>query len=260
MRSNKTKVWIGPSGRMASAYSLCLQSKGINVISDEKAADIILLSSFSGIQSYKILCGMEIRKGCLVVDLTTQSIPHLEAVEDLVRRAGIHYFAGGVTGGAGQVGSSEFRVLLGPTVNIESLRAIIEKIGSVIHFSTAKQAVAAKLLHNFYLIVSSHTMGAVSSTAKSLGIDVKQMFLVLDTGTAGRKPSSSSVARDQLCIPQSSYTSSLVAKDWNAIKESFQVLGINLFDDKVISSLHENAGSQPYTLTLMKYWTDLYES
>lgn len=245
-------------GTMAQAYAECFLKRDLALTEKSESADLILISAFSGHDTYRLLEKARFRSGAVIVDLTTQSLPELSRLQDFCFTRSYAYYAGGVTGGAEQVGETGFNLLLGPAGIPEEVLTVLAALGSVQEFATAEQAVAAKLLHNLYLIILAHAQGAVLELAEAH--EIPAIWDVLDMGTAGRKPSAGSVVRDSRDLPKSSYLSGLVSKDLEALKQSFPYLPFNpFFNLKEMQSLHQPHGMQAFTKTISDFWKDSNE-
>jgi 3-hydroxyisobutyrate dehydrogenase-like beta-hydroxyacid dehydrogenase len=179
-----------------------------------------------------------------IVNLTTQSLRATAVCSSVASSAGATYYGGGIAGGRAQVLAGTATLLLGPPPP-KSVLQFLAHIGTLISFPDERTAAAAKLLHNFVLILENHAIAAGMQLAQSCGIS--KFEHVLDLGTAGRPPSKSSVVRDFRAAPRSSYTCELVAKDLRELAASFPSLrrlpGLNF--EQLVRFYARNRG--PYT-------------
>lgn len=157
----------------------------------------------------------------ILIDLCTQSTDAARRAAHFEAARGVAYCAGGVLGGGHEVAKGAAHFLIGPPPP-EAAQAILRQAGRVHVFKDPAAACAAKLLHNFVLLQSNHAIAAALTIAPDFGIS--RLEDLLDLGTAGRKPSQSSAARDFIRGPTSTYTSALVRKDIAAILDSFPAL------------------------------------
>jgi 3-hydroxyisobutyrate dehydrogenase-like beta-hydroxyacid dehydrogenase len=158
---------------------------------------------------------------------------------------GAGYSAGGLLGGAAGLRRGEAVLLQGPPPPAAAL-ALLQHLGPVRVFDSAKAACAAKLLHNLALILTNHALGLCLRLAGGAGVaDIEG---ILDAGTAGRVPGKSSIVRDFRGTPCSSYTSTLVAKDLRAILNSFPALpAADAATLRRLLAWHAAGGDAPYT-------------
>lgn len=243
-------VTLVGEGRMASAYLRVWQAKQFQVFQTSSAvgplSGAVVMSHFSGRVSQDVLTNAEFARGALVVDLTTQSVPDAQASRRIAEAAGATYLAGGVTGGEREVGRPGFSLLLGGIGPNQALPAYLAALGCIVRFDTLEQAVTAKLLHNFVLIATNVALGTALGLADRAGVE--NLVDVLEAGTAGRSLRSSSAARDYVRAPCSSYSSALVAKDLQAMQQSFpELLRLPGFDLGQLAAHYAQYGSKPYT-------------
>lgn len=246
-------------GRMGRAYLGCLERQGVPVRGTELAswqrepdvrAPLAVLALRSGTDTRRMVSQATSQSVGQILDLTTQAVDDSEFCVEAARRAGIGYFGGGVTGGAAEAHKGTLGLLLGPALPPE-VAVVAEKLGTVVGFTSAATATAAKLLHNFVLILHNHSLAIALRLAEEMGVE--ELEAVLDAGTAGRIPSRSSVVRDYRTGPVSSYTGNLVAKDLHAILTSFPrlegAIGVNLHP---LIELYGEGGDAPYTVTALR--------
>ncbi len=250
-----SKVCVVGVGRMGAAYVRCFQQYGIDAHNVDELQvktisfdrdELILLAVRSGADAVRTILSFQERGISTVLNLTTQGIQETQECSELASSLGIHYFGGGTTGGASQAAAGQAAILVGPAPPFAILD-VLGKLGKVIVYPRAETAAAAKLLHNLVLIIQNHAISLGLLVAEHAGID--NFDVVLDLGTAGRKPSQSSAARDYRRMhPASSYTGTLVAKDLAAIMASFpgleRVAGLDL---AALLSIYEAGGDRSYT-------------
>jgi 3-hydroxyisobutyrate dehydrogenase-like beta-hydroxyacid dehydrogenase len=241
-------VSILGGGSMARAYAAALEGHGVVVAADgEELAGVILLAFFSGKQTLAFLERAAIGNGSLLIDLATQSLAEARACQDATRRAGLRYLAGGATGGAGQVGTTSFTVLLGAVAPDESLPAWLPALGAIRTFDSVEKSVGAKLLHNLVLVLVNFALGAALDLAERS--QIPDMLGILAEGTAGRPLRAASAARDRSAPPASSYTGDLAAKDLRAIAASFPALAaLEGLDLERLAGCYQELGQQPFTV------------
>jgi hypothetical protein len=234
-------------GRMAIAIRQTLHNRCIQTnYNEDDLQPNIIVSFFSGLDTYSFIEKSNFLDGSVLVDLTTQSVEAALRSSELAKIKGICYLAGGVTGGIREVGSPRFVMLLGSLIKPSDSPPWLHLLGSIHIYDTIEKAVRAKLLHNLYLVVSSQILGTVMQLADKYGIE--DIHAVLDKGTAGRLITHHSVVRDYLNTPSSTYTSELASKDIDAIIRSFsEGLNGDWLDLERLKDLHFSAGQQPYT-------------
>lgn len=208
-------------------------------------AELLVLALRAGADALRVLANVNICRKAAIWNVTTQAIPESRECAELAASRGFGYYGGGVTGGASDAAAGCAGILIGPPPPA-AIAGIAGLIGQVIVYPDAAAATAAKLLHNLVLILQNHVIAASLQLAGASGVD--NLASVLDIGTAGRKPSESSAARDYTIAPRSSYTCRLVAKDLRALLGSFAELrkmtGINLEE---LAAFYEAGGDAPYT-------------
>jgi 3-hydroxyisobutyrate dehydrogenase-like beta-hydroxyacid dehydrogenase len=210
-----------------------------------KPVDVVILSLRSGAEGCRILDTGQLPSGVHVVDLTTQEAGHCTEAGQICSQRGFAYSAGGVLGGVKQISEGRAVFLVGPKPSLAVID-ILKSLGSIILLPTPIAACQAKLLHNLVLLLNNHAIALCMRLASEVGLD--SIEKILDCGTAGRRPSQSSVARDCRDGPSSSYTSALVVKDVRAIIRSFPELRLaKMFDLDQIAVLHQDGGDRPYT-------------
>jgi 3-hydroxyisobutyrate dehydrogenase-like beta-hydroxyacid dehydrogenase len=235
-------------GRMASAYTEALKSGGLTVNNnpDNLNAPYTIAAFFSGMQSKLFLEGAALQPGAILIDLTTQTVDTASHCGALAKSSGILYAAGGITGGSQQVGSVSSTLLLGGSAT-QALPSWLSMLGNAMIFDSIEQAVSAKLLHNFVLLMINHCLSIALELAQLQGIG--NFTEVLERGTAGRSLRRTSAVRDFEDYPISSYSAQLVSKDLKAMLDSFpQLAGIVGIDLKELSSYYKIWGSEPYTI------------
>ena len=233
---------------MASAYTEALKSGGLTVNNnpDDLKALCTIVAFFSGEQSKLFVEGTALQPGTVLIDLTTQTVDSAIYCGALAEASGILYAAGGITGGSQQVGSVSSTLLLGGSA-IHALPSWLSLLGNAMIFESIEQAVSAKLLHNFVLLMINHGLSIALELAQLQGIG--NFIEVLERGTAGRSLRRTSAVRDFEDYPISSYSAQLVSKDLKAMLVSFpqlaSLVGINVEE---LSSYYHTWGSEPYTI------------
>jgi 3-hydroxyisobutyrate dehydrogenase-like beta-hydroxyacid dehydrogenase len=155
----------------------------------------------------------------VVVDLTTQSTATAVAADRLAKAGGARYWAGGLTGGAAALERVEGVFLLGPPDLPQPVRTALEHAGRVVEFTTAAQAVVAKLIHNYVLLSGSYALAFALAAAEQIGCRDAVVEAIV-TGPAGRPGPAQSVVRDAYGRGRSSYSVRLVRKDLDQLQRS----------------------------------------
>jgi 3-hydroxyisobutyrate dehydrogenase-like beta-hydroxyacid dehydrogenase len=245
-------VTVLGGGRMATAYTGALQSSGLVVSTDPQQilSPVTLMAFFSGVQSRNYLESIRLHPGSILIDLATQDFSSARCCLEIVSSAGALYAAGGVTGGARQVGTESTTLLLGGPGTHE-LPSWLSLLGHILVYESVEQAVAAKLLHNFILLMVNHSLGIALELARHNGI--LNLLDVIERGTAGRPLHASSAARDRRDCPSSTYSAALASKDLRAIIDSFpQLANLEGFDLLALSDYYKLWGNEPYTMATLQ--------
>lgn len=252
--ADETSVLILGQGIMGRAYADRLESSGTLCRRTGKRdwrkallewSGVVLVAVTNGEDSRAVVESLQSRH-TLVIDLTTQTPSEANWCAATCHTKGIDYYAGGVTGGGQQVLQGEAVLLLGPTPLPVRVMELAEIIGAVQKFNTAGDACAAKLLHNFVLIVAGRALAVALRVAEERGIG--SLADVIERGTAGRPVRCQSVVRDFEQPPTSTYTCALVAKDLRAMKREFpQLTNTAGLDLEGLAAMFDRGGDRPYT-------------
>lgn len=246
--SRRQGICVIGGGRVAEACAAALANAGVELVhphTDLRDCDI-LSAAFDGRATLATISDLDLGGVRVFVDLATQSIGEATATAAACEVHSIPYFAGGLTGGVAQIGSTDCTVILGTSRPVSAVPAWIEHLGQPALQATLEAAISAKLLHNLVLIVSNHALGAALEVADAIG--VRDFPAILAAGTAGRPPLQSSTLRDRHHGFTSSYSSSLVAKDLRAIVDSLpQLERLSTIDLLGLAAAHESWADLPYT-------------
>lgn len=246
--TDRRAVCVIGGGRIAAACSTALARAGVEIVDtkdDLKGCDI-LSAAFDGRATLTAMAALNLEGVRTFVDLATQSIAEAHATEAMCEKHAITYFAGGLTGGVSQVGSSECTIILGSSRPDAEPPAWVDHLGRPAPQATLTASVTAKLLHNFVLIVANQALGAALHLAEDAG--VSDFPAILAAGTAGRPLKEASALRDRYRGFTSSYSSSLVAKDLRAMVDSLPELReLCAIDLPQLAAAHEPWGDMPYT-------------
>jgi 3-hydroxyisobutyrate dehydrogenase-like beta-hydroxyacid dehydrogenase len=189
----------------------------------------------------------------VVVDLTTQSLVDVRRTSGVAAEAGLRYVAGGITGGvAGIERSAGAAFVGGADVRAFEVDALAG-VGAVIALPSVDHAVAAKLLHNWYLFATGAALAQAAAVAEHLGLAPGALIHAIHTGPAGRAVPSHSVVRDWLGTPLSSYSSRLAAKDLPSIAELFAEADVDstLPLPDLLEAAFADAPDQPFSSALL---------
>ncbi len=251
MATDDGSAWaIVGDGRMGRAFQARARALGrdCELLAPDKAESVagrLCVLALRAGRDTRLFLAARVGETLGVLDLTTQSTRDAAAGAELARVRGVAYCAGGVIGGAAEAERGEALLLLGPAPG-GALRAMAADLGRPRVYATAALAAAAKLLHNFVLIVQAQALAAALHVADDLGLESFEDLL--DAGVTGRRPSQASVVRDLRCGPSTSYTSALVAKDLAALLESFEDLrAVPGIDLPALAAYFAAQGAEPYT-------------
>lgn len=191
-----------------------------------------------------------IARGCTYVDLCTQSIADCRRTMAEADARGVLYCGGGVLGGGRELMDGKAQLLAGGSISPLTER-VLSSVGRLTVFARPEQACAAKLLHNFVVLLSNHAIAAALALAEESGIE--GFDKLLDAGISGRRPSETSVVRDRSGTARSTYTSLLVRKDIEAILDSFgRLQDVGGFGLPYIARLHGPRDPAPYSVRALR--------
>lgn len=186
-----------------------------------------------------------------VIDLTTQTLNTVAHCTDVLAAAGIGYWAGGLTGGAGGLRRREAVFLLGPEPVAAPIVDLLEPMGEIIAFPDPASGVAGKLLHNYVLFANSHALAVALAEGMHRGC-VDAMLRAIETGPAGRPTSAQSIVRDVQGRGRTSYSVRLVRKDLAQLAASFD--GLPVLANQLLAEVDRLTaacdGDEPFTMVM----------
>jgi 3-hydroxyisobutyrate dehydrogenase-like beta-hydroxyacid dehydrogenase len=185
----------------------------------QSGADATVLAVTHGDEAFEIVrvLAEQPRTPSVVVDLTTQ--PVRTAEQSQAAAGAMRYVAGGLTGGLAGVRTGAAVLLLGGPGLAADEKRLLTSVGMIIEYPDVRQGIAAKLLHNWYQLITSFGLAEAAATASALGMSPGGLIAALHTGPAGRPVGTHSLVRDWLNRPQTSYEARLALKDLPAIEE-----------------------------------------
>ena len=264
-RGRVTIVGTGTMGRAFSHRLRCMES-GLWIVGpvepDELSAagwrtpqrSVFISLLRSGSCTWSLMKTGVVTEGCTYVDLCTQSVADCGRTTVEAGARGVLYCGGGVLGGGRELRGGKAHLLVGGPVS-PLTKLVLSRVGPLTVFARPEQACAAKLLHNFVVLLSNHAIAAALALAEESGIE--RFDRILDAGISRRRPSETSVVRDKLDSARSTYTSLLVSKDIEAILDSFRRLReVGGFGLRHIASLHDRRDTAPYTVRALRILED----
>lgn len=158
-----------------------------------------------------------------IVDLTTQNPESADRCARVAFDRGSAYHGGGLTGGGRELSVGRAVLLLGDEPGPGGAVAdVLEDLGRVIGFPSARVAAQAKLLHNFVLLTQQWAAGLA---LRELGPEqAATLVKVLASGTTGRPVDQWSIVRDAVEGPSSTYLCRLASKDLDEMALGLPVL------------------------------------
>ncbi|GAB5445301.1 NAD(P)-dependent oxidoreductase [Gymnodinialimonas sp.] len=159
-------------------------SEGVSGAIEE--ADVLLFVTPSTAEVADVLCGMALREGQVVVDLTTSHPDASTALAAQISEQGVAYVDAAMTGGAAGADAGTLTLMMGGDAEvIARIAPTLDVIsGQRFHLGPVGAGHAMKLVHN--LILHSAFMATCEglTLAQKAGLDVDRAVEVLNAGNA----------------------------------------------------------------------------
>ena len=188
---HRVSVW---NRNAASARAL----KGVDVLSSpgeafQNAAVVTMLSDDAAVRSVIIDSGAlaSARKGCVHVMTSTISLPMVEELQALHRRAGVAYVAAPVFGVPAMAEKAQLNIVAaGEAAAIKTVQPLLDALGQKTwHLGEEpKRANVAKIAGNMMITLAIEAMGEATALTESYGVSAAD-FLDIITNTLFASPS-----------------------------------------------------------------------